>query len=129
MVKRPSLTSTFTLLPISKLRRLGIVESSVADTREDVGAIKSVFAHLATKADVNELKSDVSAIKATLPHLATKAEVEEIRAEIRAAIAPEPAFSQAGSGSHHGPVVTARWVARNLSMAVSSVVRSDSRLI
>ncbi len=41
----------------------------------------------------------------------------------------EPAFSQAGSGSHHGPVVTARWVARNLSMAVSSVVRSDSRLI
>ena len=68
MVKRPSLTSTFTLLPISKLRRLGIVESSVADTREDVSAIKSVFAHLATKADVNELKSDVSFLDFIVKH-------------------------------------------------------------
>ena len=41
------------------LRRLGIVESSVADTREDVSAIKSAFAHLATKADVSELKAAV----------------------------------------------------------------------
>ena len=51
------------------LPRPGIVESSVTDTREDVSAIKSAFAHLATKADVNELRADVSAIKATLPPL------------------------------------------------------------
>jgi len=66
------------------LRRLGIVESLVAETREDVSAIKAAFAHLATKADVNELRADVSAIKATLPHLATKAEVNELKSDISA---------------------------------------------
>lgn len=66
------------------LRRLGVVESLVAETREDVSAIKSAFAHLATKADLNEVKADVSAIKATLPHLATKAEVNGLRSDMNA---------------------------------------------
>lgn len=57
------------------LRRLGIVESAVSGAREDVSAIKSALAHLATKADLHELKADVDAIKATLPHLATKADI------------------------------------------------------
>ena len=66
------------------LRRLGVVESLVAETREDVSALKAGFAHLATKADLNELKADVGAIKATLPHLATKAEINGVRADINA---------------------------------------------
>ena len=66
------------------LRRLGIVESLCAETREDVSAIKGAFGHLATKADLNDLKADVNAIKATLPHLATKAEINEVRADINA---------------------------------------------
>jgi hypothetical protein len=64
------------------LRRLGVVESLVADTRENVSTIKPAFAHLATKADLNELKADVGAIKATLPHLATKADIHATGAEI-----------------------------------------------
>jgi hypothetical protein len=66
------------------LRRPGVVESLVAETREEVSAIKSAFAHIATKADLNEVKGDVSAIKATLPHLATKAEVNGLRADMSA---------------------------------------------
>lgn len=66
------------------LRRLGVLESSVAETRENLSAIKAAFAHLATKADMNELMADVSAIKATLPRLATKAEVNEIRSDMSA---------------------------------------------
>jgi polyhydroxyalkanoate synthesis regulator phasin len=64
------------------LPRLGIVESAIAETREDVSAIKAALPHLATKADMNELKADVSAIKATLPHLATKADVVATKADI-----------------------------------------------
>lgn len=66
------------------LRRLGIVESAIAETREDVSAIKAALPHLATKADMNELKADVSAIKATLPHLATKAELNGLKSDISA---------------------------------------------
>ena len=66
------------------LRRLGIVESLCAETREDVSASKGTFGHLATKADLNDLKADVNAINATLPHLATKAEINEVRADINA---------------------------------------------
>lgn len=65
------------------LRRLGVVESLVAQTREDVSAIKGAFTHLATKADLNDLKGDVSAIKAALPHLATKADLDELKADVR----------------------------------------------
>jgi len=43
------------------LRRLGVVETLVAQTREDVSAIKATLPHLATKADVEEVKSDLSA--------------------------------------------------------------------
>jgi hypothetical protein len=52
------------------LRRLGVVETLVAGTREDVSAIKATLPHLATKADVagtkadiNELRSDMSAME------------------------------------------------------------------
>jgi hypothetical protein len=64
------------------LRRLGGLESAVAETREDVSAIKAAFAHLATKADVDELSASVGAIKATLPHLATKADVAATKVDI-----------------------------------------------
>jgi hypothetical protein len=64
------------------LRRLGVVESLVAETREDMSAIKAAFAHLATKAEVNDLKADVSAIKTELPHLATKADVNALETRI-----------------------------------------------
>jgi hypothetical protein len=64
------------------LRRLGVVESAVSGAREDVSAIKSALAHLATKADLHELKADVDVIKATLPHLATKADINSVRAEM-----------------------------------------------
>jgi hypothetical protein len=66
------------------LRRLGVVESLVSQTREDVSAIKAAFAHLATKADLNDLKADVSAIKATLPHLATQTEINGVRSDLHA---------------------------------------------
>ena len=66
------------------LRRLGVVESLVAQTREDVSAIKAGFTHLATKADLNDLKADISAIKATLPHLATSAEINGVRSDLHA---------------------------------------------
>ena len=66
------------------VRRLGVVESLLAETREVVSAIKAALAHLATKAELNELKADVNAIKATLPHLATKADLNEVKSEINA---------------------------------------------
>jgi hypothetical protein len=46
------------------LRRLGVVEGLVAQTREDVSAMKATLPHLATKADVKELKADISAMEA-----------------------------------------------------------------
>ena len=55
------------------LRRLGIVESLVTATREDVSAIKAILPHLATKADViatkadiNELRSDMNSMEARM---------------------------------------------------------------
>jgi hypothetical protein len=45
------------------LRRLGVVESLVAETREDVSAIKATLPHLATKAEINALRSDMSAME------------------------------------------------------------------
>lgn len=45
------------------LRRLGVVESLVAGTREDVSAIKATLPHLATKADVNEVKGEINALE------------------------------------------------------------------
>jgi hypothetical protein len=39
------------------LKRLGIVESSVAEIRGDVREIKAVLPHLATKADLNALET------------------------------------------------------------------------
>jgi len=45
------------------LRRLGVVEGLVTETREDVSAIKATLPHLATKAEVKDLKSDISAME------------------------------------------------------------------
>jgi hypothetical protein len=45
------------------LRRLGVVESLVAETREDVSAIKATLPHLATKAEVKDLKADISSLE------------------------------------------------------------------
>jgi hypothetical protein len=41
------------------LRRLGVVESLVAETREDVSAIKATLPHLATKADISSLETKI----------------------------------------------------------------------
>src|SRR5262245_19436763 len=74
-------------------RRLGIVESLVAEIREIVSAIQAALPHLATKADLNdstaefkggmnELKGDVRAINAIIPHLATKADLYALETRI-----------------------------------------------
>lgn len=41
------------------LRRLGAVEATVGDLRTDVGAIKAVMPHLATRADISSLETKV----------------------------------------------------------------------
>jgi hypothetical protein len=41
------------------LRRLGVVETLVAETRADVSAIKAVQPHLATKADIHALETKI----------------------------------------------------------------------
>jgi hypothetical protein len=66
------------------LRRLGVVENLLAETREAVSAINAAVPHLATKADLNDLKAGLMSINATLPHLATKAELQEVRSDINA---------------------------------------------
>jgi hypothetical protein len=64
------------------LRRLGVVENLLAETREVVSAIKTAVLHLATKAEVNDLKAGVSSIDATLPHLASKADLNALETKI-----------------------------------------------
>jgi hypothetical protein len=64
------------------LRRLAVLESLLAQTREIVSAINAALPHLATKAEVKEVKADVSAIKATLPHLASKADLSALESKI-----------------------------------------------
>jgi hypothetical protein len=70
------------------LKRLGVVESSVSEMREEVRGIAAIIPHLATKADLSEIREQVSSIAATIPHLATKAdlrsEIGSVRGEIRA---------------------------------------------
>ena len=39
------------------LRRLGVVESQAARTREDVRALRAAFAQLATKVDINAFEA------------------------------------------------------------------------
>ena len=41
------------------LRRLGVVESLVSETRVDVSAIKASLPHLATKAEINALETRI----------------------------------------------------------------------
>lgn len=48
------------------LRRLGVVESLLSETREDVSAIKATLPHLATKADIHAVRSDMSALEARI---------------------------------------------------------------
>ena len=54
------------------LRRLGVVESLVAETREDVSAIKATLPHLATKADVAGTKADINEVRADINALETR---------------------------------------------------------
>ncbi len=68
------------------LKRLGVVESAVGEIRVDVGAIKTLLPHLATKADVAALSGEVSAIKAVLPHLATRDELRSVEGTLQAEI-------------------------------------------
>ena len=42
------------------LRRLGVVESLLSETRVDVSAIKATLPHLATKAEINVVRADIS---------------------------------------------------------------------
>jgi hypothetical protein len=44
-------------------KQLGVVESLVAETREDVSAMKATLPHLATKAEIHKLGSDINALK------------------------------------------------------------------
>ena len=41
------------------LRRLSVVESLVAETHEDVSAIKATLPHLSTKADISSLETKI----------------------------------------------------------------------
>ena len=64
------------------LRRLGVVENLLAETREALSAINAAIPHLATKAEVNDLKAHVCSITATLPHLASKADMNALETKI-----------------------------------------------
>ena len=54
------------------LRRLGVVESLLAETREDVSAIRATLPHLATKADVAATKADINEVRADISALETR---------------------------------------------------------
>jgi hypothetical protein len=54
------------------LRRLGVVEALVAETREDVSAIKATLPHLATKADVAGTKADINALRSDMNAMETR---------------------------------------------------------
>jgi hypothetical protein len=79
------------------LNRLGAVESSVSEIREQVIGIAATIPTLATKADigdvrleVSELRAEVRGIAAVIPHLATKAdlsaEIGSVRTDLKAEI-------------------------------------------
>ena len=58
------------------------VRVEVAEVRAEVRAIAAVMPHLATKADLKDVKTEVGAIAAVIPHLAMKTEVGAIAAVI-----------------------------------------------
>ncbi len=72
------------------LKRLGVVESSVAEIRVQVSAIVAVMPHLATKADIGEVRCEISSLRADMQaeigalRTDTKAEAGCLRAEINA---------------------------------------------
>jgi len=79
------------------LKRLGAVESSVLEMRQQVSGIAATIPSLATKSDVgdmrvevSELRGEVRGIAATIPHLATKAdlsaEIGSVRADLKSEI-------------------------------------------
>ena len=45
------------------LKRLGSVETNVAEIRVDVAAIKAVLPHLATKADLSDVRGEVNSVR------------------------------------------------------------------
>ncbi len=62
------------------LRRLGVVESLVAETREDVSAIKATVPHLATKADIHATGADINSVRAEINLV--RADMNFVRADI-----------------------------------------------
>ena len=48
------------------LRRLGVVESLLGETRADVSAIRATLPHLATKADIAANKADINEVRADI---------------------------------------------------------------
>lgn len=54
------------------LRRLSVVETSVAEIRADVSAIKAILPHLASKADVADMKADIAAVRGDIHALETR---------------------------------------------------------
>jgi hypothetical protein len=48
------------------LKRLGNVETHVAELRSQVSAILAIIPHLATKADVADVKADVAAVETVI---------------------------------------------------------------
>ncbi len=59
------------------LKRLGVIESTVADIRAQVSAITAVLPHLATKADLNALKGE---LKESIQ--SNRAEVQAVQTEV-----------------------------------------------
>jgi hypothetical protein len=79
------------------LRRLGVVETAVSETKLQVGAIAATLPTLATKDDLHAVKDDVSdlrtevrAIVAVIPHLATKGDLKDVKMEVGAIAAVIP---------------------------------------
>lgn len=69
------------------LRRLGLLESLVADVRIDVGAIKALLSQLATKAELESVRTDVESVRTDVESVRTevqsvRTDVQSIRAEI-----------------------------------------------
>jgi hypothetical protein len=72
-------------------KRLGVLESSVAEIRVNVGTINTTLPHLATQASLNDVKAalphlatqaSLNAVTAVLPHVATQANLNAVEGSI-----------------------------------------------
>jgi hypothetical protein len=71
------------------LKRLGKVESTLLETREQVIGIAATIPHLATKVEVREVRTEISQLRtelggiaAIIPHLATRADVTALEVRL-----------------------------------------------